>query len=160
MGQSPVSGTGEEYPLAPDQLRVGESVHGAATALGKGVGEVCPQGGSGWSDRPEPRQREARPNGCVLESPATSPEIDFRWKRELIRPSLVFSSPAKWFRKPVLTIVLCSDRSVVADLSVFLVLNVVIIVHIRGQSWDLGEVLPRSHRKDRRFLEGPSLEFL
>ncbi len=41
VSQSPIPGTGEEDPLAADQLRIGESVCGATAALGRDVGNVC-----------------------------------------------------------------------------------------------------------------------
>ncbi len=50
VGQSPISRTGEEYPPAAGQLRIGEFVCGAIAALGRDVGNVCPGAGSGRSD--------------------------------------------------------------------------------------------------------------
>jgi IS5 family transposase len=50
LGQSAVPRAGEEHPLASDQLRLGESVCGATAALGRDVGNLCPEAGSGSSD--------------------------------------------------------------------------------------------------------------
>lgn len=40
MGQSTISWVSEKYALAPDQLRVGEFVRGAAAAHSRSVGNV------------------------------------------------------------------------------------------------------------------------
>ena len=55
MGQSPVSGTSEEYPLAADQLRAGESLCCAAAAHGRSVRNVGPEASHRPSDRGLPR---------------------------------------------------------------------------------------------------------
>lgn len=39
MGQNPLSGAGEERPLAPDQLRFGKSVCGAEAPIGGNLAE-------------------------------------------------------------------------------------------------------------------------
>ena len=63
MDQSPLSGAGEEHPLAPDQLRVGKFVCVAAAPVGESLAEGCantvpggPQRATPEDDAPGPAQ--------------------------------------------------------------------------------------------------------
>ena len=49
LGQSPVPGAGKEYPLAPDQLRVGKSLCVATAPVGGNVEDGGPEAGRGAS---------------------------------------------------------------------------------------------------------------
>ncbi len=75
-------GLAKTPPLAPEQLRLGEPVRGAAKGLGGDVGNVWPEAGSGNAPGPAEVHRIASLGSTQKQSSSC--------KRELIRPSLVF----------------------------------------------------------------------
>ena len=74
VGQSPLPRAGEEYPLVVYQLRLGESVRGAAPAIGRGLAGVCANRVVGSLMAGEPRSRRAGPSGFPV---LIHPETDF-----------------------------------------------------------------------------------
>ena len=69
VGQSPLPGTGEEYPLAPDQLWLGESVRRAAPAADGSLVDVYANKGPGSPTAGDTQERCARTGEFPVEGP-------------------------------------------------------------------------------------------
>jgi hypothetical protein len=66
MGQSPVAGTGEEYPLAAYQLRVGKSVRCAPAADGESLADNWAKKVPGGPLGATPRKNDPGPANFLL----------------------------------------------------------------------------------------------
>lgn len=75
-GQSPVPEAGEEHPLAPDQLRLGEPVRGVVRTLGGSRVNRCVKEGMGG-----PVVSESRECGSWITGFQTEYTNRFAWKQ-------------------------------------------------------------------------------
>jgi len=64
VGQSPVPGAREEYPLVADQLWLGKSVCGTEAPLGRGLAGGGANGVAGSLTVGEPQEKRSRISGC------------------------------------------------------------------------------------------------
>ena len=72
LGQSPLSRAGEEYPLAPGQLRLGESLSDPAATGGRNIEHGCLGANRGPSDGDRTPEIGVRVGGCQPHLPWSS----------------------------------------------------------------------------------------
>jgi hypothetical protein len=70
LGQRPLSRAGETHPLAPEQLRVGESGRGAAATADGSLADRCVNKVQGSLTAGDTHERRSRTSGFPAECPA------------------------------------------------------------------------------------------